>query len=83
MARNLILCCDGTNKQFGPENTNVVRLIQALDRDPTKQLLYYDPGVGTLPEPGAFTAIQKCSRRCTVWRSAPACSRKSGGPTST
>src|SRR6267378_2762341 len=52
MSRNLVLCCDGTNNEFGPTNTNVVRLIQVLDRDPTKQRLYYDPGVGTLPEPG-------------------------------
>jgi uncharacterized protein (DUF2235 family) len=59
MPRNLILCCDGTNNQFGPENTNVVRLIQSLDRDPAKQLLYYDPGLGTLPEPGALWWAQK------------------------
>ena len=57
--RNLVVCCDGTNNQFGPENTNVVRLVQVLDRDPAKQRLYYDPGVGTLPEPGAFTAFRK------------------------
>ena len=57
MPRNLILCFDGTNNQFGPENTNVVRLIQALDRDPARQRLYYDGGVGTLPEPGALTAF--------------------------
>jgi uncharacterized protein (DUF2235 family) len=59
MARNLILCCDGTNNKFGPENTNVVRLVQVLDRDPSKQRLYYDPGVGTLPEPGVWTALGK------------------------
>ena len=57
--RNLVICCDGTNNQFGPENTNVVRLVQVLDRDPAKQRLYYDPGVGTLPEPGAFSAFRK------------------------
>jgi uncharacterized protein (DUF2235 family) len=55
MTRNLVICCDGTNNQFGPENTSVIRLIQSLERDSTKQLLYYDPGVGTLPEPGALT----------------------------
>jgi uncharacterized protein (DUF2235 family) len=59
MPRNLILCCDGTNNQFGSQNTNVVRLIQSLDRDPSRQLLYYDPGLGTLPEPGAFSRLQK------------------------
>lgn len=53
-SRNIIVCCDGTNNQFGPENTNVIRLVQVLDRDPSSQRIYYDPGVGTLPEPGAW-----------------------------
>jgi uncharacterized protein (DUF2235 family) len=53
---NLVLCCDGTNNQFGPNNTSVVRLAQVLVRDPRRQRLYYDPGVGTLPEPGVVIA---------------------------
>lgn len=57
MPRNLIVCFDGTNNEFGPENTNVIRLVQVLDRTPHKQLLYYDPGVGTMPEPGLRTKI--------------------------
>jgi uncharacterized protein (DUF2235 family) len=59
MPRNLVLCCDGTSNQFGPENTNVVRLVQVLDRNPVHQRLYYDPGVGTLPEPGTWTWLGK------------------------
>jgi uncharacterized protein (DUF2235 family) len=59
MSKNIVICCDGTNNEFGPENTNVVRLIQLLDRDPLKQRLYYDPGVGTLPEPSAWSAFSK------------------------
>jgi len=59
MSRNLVICCDGTNNQFGPENTNVVRLVQELERDPSKQHVYYDPGVGTLPEPGVWTWLGK------------------------
>jgi uncharacterized protein (DUF2235 family) len=47
--RNLIVCCDGTNNQFGYVNTNVVRLVQVLDRDHERQRLYYQAGVGTLP----------------------------------
>jgi len=57
--RNLIVCCDGTNNQFGPENTNVVRLVQVLDRNPFKQRIYYDPGLGTLPEPGTWDKISQ------------------------
>jgi uncharacterized protein (DUF2235 family) len=57
--RNLVLCFDGTNNQFGIENTNVVRLAQVLDRDPLRQRFYYDPGLGTLPEPGIVTWLGK------------------------
>ena len=65
MPKNLVICCDGTNNQFGPQNTNVVRLIQVLERDPIKQRLYYDPGVGTLSEPGVVTALgRKVSDVC-------------------
>ncbi|MGE0813392.1 MAG: DUF2235 domain-containing protein [Vicinamibacterales bacterium] len=59
MARNIVLAFDGTNNEFGSENTNIVRLIQLLERDPSRQILYYDPGVGTLPEPGTFSAVKK------------------------
>ncbi len=57
--RNLVIACDGTNNQFGRENTNVVRLVQCLDRSVDRQLIYYDPGVGTLPEPGWVSWIGK------------------------
>jgi uncharacterized protein (DUF2235 family) len=57
--RNLVICFDGTNNQFGIENTSVVRIIQSMERDPLRQLLFYDPGVGTLPEPTRSTRIGK------------------------
>jgi len=58
--RNLVTCFDGTNNEFGREPTNVVRLIEVLDRGPdAKQRLYYDPGVGTPPEPGVVTPLLK------------------------
>lgn len=63
MSRKLVICCDGTNNEFGSQNTNVVRLIQCLDRDPSRQMFYYDPGVGTMPEPGWWSSIgEKLSR---------------------
>lgn len=57
--RNLIICCDGTHNEFGSNNTNVVRLVQVIDRDPIKQRLFYDPGVGTLPEPVSWGRAKK------------------------
>jgi uncharacterized protein (DUF2235 family) len=59
MARNIVICCDGTNNEFGKVNTNVVRLVQVLDRNQIRQRLYYDPGVGTLPEPGFVSRLGK------------------------
>src|SRR4051812_32662175 len=60
MPRNLVVCFDGTNNQFGRENTNVVRLVESLVRGrPNEQLFYYDPGVGTLPEPWFSTRTGK------------------------
>jgi uncharacterized protein (DUF2235 family) len=62
--RNLVLCFDGTNYEFDREPTNVVRLIEVLDRDRSKgQRLYYDPGVGTLPAPGALGEMLKTLTR--------------------
>ncbi|MFL5561744.1 MAG: T6SS phospholipase effector Tle1-like catalytic domain-containing protein [Gemmatimonadaceae bacterium] len=57
MPKNIVICCDGTNNQFGVCNTNVVRIAQLVARDPTRQLCYYDPGVGTLPEQGLMTRV--------------------------
>jgi uncharacterized protein (DUF2235 family) len=57
--RNLVICCDGTNNEVGLKITNVVRLIQCLERDSDRQLIYYDPGVGTLPDPYRVTHVGK------------------------
>ena len=59
MGRNLIVCFDGTNNQFGAHDTNVVRLVQSLERGNGQQIVYYDPGLGTLPEPGLLTQLAK------------------------
>ncbi|HEY5960643.1 MAG TPA: DUF2235 domain-containing protein, partial [Polyangiaceae bacterium] len=50
--KNIVICCDGTSNQFGDVNTNVVRLVQVLEQS-SAQLVYYDPGVGTMPAPRA------------------------------
>src|SRR5947209_10326121 len=47
--RNIVLLSDGTgNSSASPFKTNVWRLFQVLDlTDPTKQIAFYDDGVGT------------------------------------
>jgi uncharacterized protein (DUF2235 family) len=49
MARNLVICLDGTGNQVrATGNTNVFKLFGLLDlSDPARQVAFYDPGVGT------------------------------------
>lgn len=56
--RNLVICCDGTNNQLLGDLTNVVRVFEISIKDPA-QKLYYDPGVGTTPDPLEKGQIRK------------------------
>jgi uncharacterized protein (DUF2235 family) len=59
--KKIVICLDGTNDQLGVSRpTNPAKVFQMLDLDdPSRQIAYYDPGVGTLP---AATAIGKMGR---------------------
>jgi uncharacterized protein (DUF2235 family) len=59
MPRNIIVCCDGTNNEFGICNTDIVRIMQIVTHSPEQQIVYYDPGVGTLPEAGVLAWLKK------------------------
>jgi hypothetical protein len=65
MARNLVVCLDGTGGQLRAKgNTNVLLLYQLLDHsNPTKQIAYYDPGVGTFASAGAWTPLARSISR--------------------
>ncbi|KAH8103592.1 hypothetical protein BXZ70DRAFT_889242 [Cristinia sonorae] len=54
--RTLVLCFDGTGDQFDSDNSNVVQLVSMLKKDDTtKQLVYYQTGIGTYVD-SAFKA---------------------------
>ena len=59
MAKNVVVCLDGTGNQLkATGNTSVVRLFDLLNlEDPGRQVAYYDPGVGTFGAQGAFLPI--------------------------
>ncbi|HKV06287.1 MAG TPA: DUF2235 domain-containing protein [Candidatus Acidoferrales bacterium] len=63
MAKNIVICCDGTGDEFGDRNSNVVKLYGTLIIDGKTQLGYYHPGVGTM---GAPTAHNRLSRAWSV-----------------
>src|ERR1700722_574199 len=58
MAKNIVICCDGTGNEFGESKSNVVKLYKMLVHDPS-QMAYYHPGVGTM---GARNALSGFSR---------------------
>ena len=68
MARQLIICCDGTSNNLtgGARDTNVTRLCELFAPDANDQLLYYDPGVGNpdqLPGASLTDSISRFSAR--------------------
>jgi uncharacterized protein (DUF2235 family) len=49
--RIIVVLCDGTGKQYGDTNTNVVHAYELLRGRSANQLVLYDPGIGTFAPP--------------------------------
>jgi uncharacterized protein (DUF2235 family) len=62
MSRNLVICLDGTRNEPETGATNVVRLYQMAAKDDS-QIVYYDPGVGTMGARSATTRLGKSLTR--------------------
>src|SRR5215469_15207254 len=58
MAKNIVICCDGTGNEFGDRNSNVIKLYKMLICN-ADQVAYYHPGVGTMGARSALTGISK------------------------
>lgn len=52
--KTIVILCDGTSNEFTGDQTNVLRLAHALEQSP-RQVVWYDPGVGTMPYPALIT----------------------------
>src|ERR1044072_4935751 len=53
-AKNVVSCCDGTGNEISENISNVLKLYRCLrktDRTQPRQMVFYDPGVGTVTEP--------------------------------
>jgi uncharacterized protein (DUF2235 family) len=59
MAKNMVVCCDGTGNEFGDNNSNVVKLHSTQIINPELQVAYYHPGVGTMGSPTARGWLEK------------------------
>ena len=58
MPKSIVICCDGTANTPVRNRTNVMKLWLSLVRD-DEQMVYYDPGVGTMGNPDALTGLRK------------------------
>ena len=47
MTRNIVICCDGTGNEIEANLSNVLKLYRVLTKN-TEQVVFYDPGVGTM-----------------------------------
>ncbi len=57
MPKSIIVCCDGTGNEIKEHQSNVLKFYRILRQDKT-QIAYYDPGVGTISNSGAWAAFK-------------------------
>ena len=60
--RNIVICLDGTANEPEKSESNVLRTYKLVERS-DEQILYYDPGVGTLGARSRSTRIGKSISR--------------------
>jgi uncharacterized protein (DUF2235 family) len=58
MGKKLVLCLDGTSNRYCRANTNVIKFLSLLDKRAPDQLVYYQPGIGTIVPPGVYGRIK-------------------------
>lgn len=59
--KNLVICCDGTGNEISENISNVLKLYRCLrktDRTQPRQMVFYDPGVGTVTEPTTWHRLK-------------------------
>lgn len=53
MGKNIVILLDGTSNEISADRTNILRLYGTLEKS-DRQLVYYDPGVGTFGAENAW-----------------------------
>ncbi len=60
MSKNIVILFDGTSNEITADRTNILRLFGTLKRS-DEQIVYYDPGVGTLGAADAWSPFYRKS----------------------
>src|SRR4051794_15308338 len=64
VAKNIVICCDGTGNQIDANLSNVLKLFRVIRKD-ADQCVYYDPGVGTISSSDPWSRLK--SNALGVW----------------
>ncbi|MFC5755810.1 T6SS phospholipase effector Tle1-like catalytic domain-containing protein [Rhizobium sp. GCM10022189] len=64
MSKNIVILFDGTSNEISADRTNILRLFGTLKRS-DEQIVYYDPGVGTLGAADAWSRFYR--KTIEVW----------------
>ncbi|WP_299847916.1 DUF2235 domain-containing protein [uncultured Roseovarius sp.] len=57
MSKSIVICCDGTGNEIKEHQSNVLKFFRILEKD-ERQVAYYDPGVGTISNSGAWAVLK-------------------------
>jgi uncharacterized protein (DUF2235 family) len=60
--KNIIILCDGTGNEISENISNVLKFYRCLrktDRSEPRQMVFYDPGVGTLARPDPWQKLKQ------------------------
>ncbi len=61
MPKSIIICCDGTGNEIKENESNVLKFYRLLLKN-KKQVVFYDPGVGTISNSGAWSTFKSKSK---------------------
>jgi uncharacterized protein (DUF2235 family) len=61
MAKNIVICCDGTGNEIGYTMSNVLKLYRIVKKS-EGQRVYYNPGVGTIGQQNAWQRFKQKAR---------------------
>src|SRR6266550_5398983 len=62
MPKNIVICCDGTGNQINENISNILKLYRIVLKNES-QVVFYDPGVGTLARPDPWTKFLQDTKR--------------------
>ena len=59
--KNIVICCDGTGNEIEANLSNVLKLFRVA-RKSDDQVVYYDPGIGTISSSDAWSRLKARAR---------------------